>query len=154
MSDERTTTVSDFLSGNAVFGYVSGSPSSADQVAAESREAGMVARVVRGSRMRTLGALFDEFAASFQFPHYFGHNKDAFDECMRDLDEFTGGGAGYVVVVRDSEQLLADEPKVRAWFDESMEFYAEEWSPTPFRVVLQGAGDAPQGVAFVNLRPA
>lgn len=35
--------------------------------------------------MRDTDAMFDEFAAAFQFPYYFGGNWAAFDECMADL---------------------------------------------------------------------
>lgn len=102
---------------------------------------GYVVREVRGSKMPTTSALFDEFAAALQFPYYFGENKDAFDECMRDLDEFVGVAAGYVVVVRDAEQLLRAEPDQREWFYDAMRFYAEDWAARAaaavFRVVLQ-----------------
>ena len=53
---------------------------------------------------RSVAAVFDEFAAAFQFPYYFGRNKDAFDECMRDLDEFVGA-------YRDREGVDSDRWK-------------------------------------------
>lgn len=94
-------------------------------------EAGCVVREVRGAKMPTVAALFDEFAAAFQFPAYFGENKDAFDECMRDLDEFLvdrpDGAAGYLVVVRDADALLRDQPRELGWFVDAMDFYAEHW---------------------------
>lgn len=104
--------------------------------------AGYVMRELRGTKMSTVSHVFDEFAAAFQFPYYFGENKDAFDECMRDLDEFVGSAAGYVVVIRDADRLLSAEPDQRAWFYAAMRFYASQWAErTPavaFRVVLQG----------------
>ena len=39
-------------------------------------------RVVRGNKMRRLDDLYNEFAAAFQFPDYFGENWAAFDECL------------------------------------------------------------------------
>ncbi|MBJ8347389.1 barstar family protein [Antrihabitans sp. YC2-6] len=104
-------------------------------------ELGYVVREVRGAKMPTVSAVFDEFAAAFQFPYYFGENKDAFDECMRDLEEFVGPARGYVVLVRDAELLLGADPDAIGWFFEAMSFYAQEWSdrtePAVFRVVLQ-----------------
>lgn len=108
-------------------------------------EAGYLVREVRGAKMPTVARLYDEFAAAFQFPAYFGENKDAFDECMRDLDDFlvdrAGEVAGYVVVVRDADELLRDQPRELAWFVEAMAFYAEHWRAREvgFAVVLSGA---------------
>ncbi|MBC7301961.1 MAG: barstar family protein [Nocardia sp.] len=100
-------------------------------------------RELRGAKMRTVAQLFDEFAAAFQFPYYFGANKDAFDECLRDLDDFVGDAPGYVAVVRDAAGLLADDPTERVWFDSAMRECAAYWTrrDVAFRVVLQGDPD-------------
>ncbi|MCA2210367.1 barstar family protein [Nocardia rosealba] len=97
-------------------------------------------RELRGTKMRDVAALFDEFAAAFQFPYYFGANKDAFDECLRDLDDFVGDAPGYVAAVRTANDLLADEPTERAWFEAAVRDCAAYWSrrDVVFRVVLQG----------------
>ncbi|MFI1915201.1 barstar family protein [Nocardia sp. NPDC020380] len=110
-----------------------------------------VARELRGRKMRTVAAVFDEFAAAFQFPYYFGENKDAFDECLRDLDDFVGPAAGYVVVVRNAALLLDQQPAERDWFIEAMDDCAATWAKrgTPFRVVLQDA--TPPGMDAVSL---
>ncbi|MGY2061105.1 barstar family protein [Nocardia gipuzkoensis] len=110
---------------------------------------GYVVRELRGAKMRTLAGLYDEFAAAFQFPYYFGENKDAFDECLRDLDDFVGRGDGYVIVVRDGEQLLADEPQQHEWFVSAMRDGADYWAKrdTVYRVVLQGDSRLPNAVA-------
>ena len=73
-------------------------------------EDGLTVRVVRGSKMRTVSGLFDEFAAALQFPYYFGENWAAFDECLSDMD-WLPMGAGLVVVVFDPGEVLADAPK-------------------------------------------
>jgi len=67
-----------------------------------------VVRTLRGSKSRTSGQLFDEFAAALQFPYYFGENWDALDECLADLDWLPG--AAYVLVFTNSQQLLDREP--------------------------------------------
>lgn len=117
-------------------------------------DSGLTARVVRGRKMRTVGALFDEFAAALQFPLYFGENWAAFDECVSDLETLPPG-AGYVVTITDPDQVLAD-----AGFEElrfladSLESAAAAWSQpvelgewwdrpaVPFNVVLAGERDA------------
>ncbi|MBO0856706.1 MAG: barstar family protein [Nocardia sp.] len=100
---------------------------------------GYVVRELRGAKMRTTDGLFDEFAAAFQFPYYFGDNRDAFDECLRDLDEFVGQAPGYVAVVRDSDQLLAGQGEDLEWFEAAMNSAARTWATrgVVFRVVLQ-----------------
>ena len=62
--------------------------------------------------MRTLDALFDEMAAAFQFPYYFGENWDALDECLADLSWLPA--AGYVILIRESSEVLALEDAVAA----------------------------------------
>ncbi|MCM6777999.1 barstar family protein [Nocardia sp. CDC159] len=108
-----------------------------------------IVRELRGDKMRTLAGVYDEFAAALQFPYYFGANKDAFDECLRDLDDFIGRAAGYVLVVRHAEQLLADQPGEREWFVEAMRDSAAYWAKrdTAYRVVQQGDPKALNAVA-------
>ncbi|WP_024802343.1 barstar family protein [Nocardia sp. BMG51109] len=102
---------------------------------------GYLVRELRGAKMRTTEGVFDEFAAAFQFPYYFGENKDAFDECLRDLADFVGSAPGYAVLIRDSDQLLAEEPGQRDWFAEAMRDAAAHRASHGgvFRVVLQGS---------------
>ncbi|WP_305092275.1 barstar family protein [Prescottella sp. R16] len=78
------------------------------------RDTGHPVRHVRGRRMPTVAALFDEFAAALQFPYYFGRNKDAFDECFGEIGDTVGAGA--VIVVLDADVLLAEQPEQLPWF--------------------------------------
>ncbi|MGL4745925.1 MAG: barstar family protein [Dermatophilaceae bacterium] len=113
-------------------------------------ESGLAARVVRGRKARTLGGLFDEFAAALQFPLYFGENKDAFDECIADLETLPAG-EGYVVTVTEPDQVLADAgAEDLRWLADSLESANAAWSQPvelgewwdrpaiPFHVVLAG----------------
>lgn len=68
-----------------------------------------VVRTVRGGKMRTRSAVFDEMAAALQFPWYFGQNWDALDECLRDLDWL--GAKHVIVAIADASELLADAPE-------------------------------------------
>jgi hypothetical protein len=109
-------------------------------------------RELRGVKMGTVAELFDEFAAAFQFPYYFGATKDAFDECLRDLDDFVGDAPGYVAVIRTADDLLAAEPTERAWFDAAMRDCAAYWArrEVAFRVVLQGEPEKFDAVALTD----
>jgi len=111
----------------------------------------VVARVVRGHKARTVHALFDECAAAWQFPWYFGENWDALEECLADL-EWVQGDA-HVLLVSNSQQLLDKEsPQQLQCFLGILERVAGEWSlpkagpaprsPKPFHVVFQCTNEA------------
>ncbi|WP_280402394.1 barstar family protein [Nocardia carnea] len=112
---------------------------------------GFAVRELRGSRMRTVPALYDEFAAALQFPYYFRPNKDSFDECLLGLDDTLGEASGYVLAIREASELLADAPHEREWFATVVEDCADFWPSRDvvFRVILQGE---PVGVPVVPLR--
>ncbi len=113
-------------------------------------ELGLLVRFARGRKMRTLGGVFDEFAAALQFPIYFGENTDAFNDCISDL-EVLPAGTGYVVIIVEPDQVLADdEPRALEWLVESLASATAEWGQPiergewwdrpalPFHVVLFG----------------
>lgn len=81
----------------------------------------------------TLDGLFQAFAAAWDFPEYFGANKDAFDDCMRDLPPrlrtATGAPArGYVTVIEHAPELLlhATDDDL-AWLATSLVFYRDHY---------------------------
>ena len=122
--------------------------------AAEARgwqDAALVVRAIRGRKARTLEGLFDEFAAAFQFPYYFGENWAAFRDCITDMD-WLPFKPGIVVLVYGADQVLRDAHSaelgtlVQALSSAAEEFGeavadGEWWDrpPVPFHVVLQGA---------------
>jgi len=57
--------------------------------------------------MQDFNGLFDEFVAQLRFPDYFGRNFNALSECLADMDWLPGDG--YVVIIRDTANLLARE---------------------------------------------
>ncbi|MBJ7336659.1 barstar family protein [Mycolicibacterium sp.] len=62
----------------------------------------------RGKFSATTGFM-NEVAASMQFPYYFGHNWDAFEECVNDLSWLRG--ASYLIVFDSAQHLLSDNPE-------------------------------------------
>ena len=106
-------------------------------------------RFVRGAKMETVGELFDEFAAAFQFPYYFGENWAAFDECIADLEWIESDI--YITVITTASKLLANESldQLDVFFKyvdkAAVEFAAQNKT---FFVILQ---DAP-GVRIRDLR--
>ncbi|WP_281176450.1 barstar family protein [Microbacterium trichothecenolyticum] len=111
--------------------------------------ASLAVRVVRGRKMRRITDVFDEFAAAMQFPLYFGENKDAFDECIAELD-WLRQAVGCVVVITEPDEVLSDARAELAWLVNSLRAAAEDWSrpvdvgeawdrpAQPFYVVLAG----------------
>ncbi len=99
-----------------------------------------IVRVVRGAQMRSIHGILAEFAAAFQFPWYFGFNRDAFDECISDLG-WLGEFTSITVLVFDADLLLSLEPTASKWFLESMEDAYLAWKgrdpSVRFRVVMQ-----------------
>lgn len=113
-------------------------------------ELGLVPRIVRGRKMRTLMGLFDEFAAALQFPPHFGENWAAFDECLEDLHALASGD-GYVVVITQPELVLVDSDAGEfLLLADSLESAASVWGQpvdlgewwdrpaVPFHVMLAG----------------
>lgn len=87
-------------------------------------------RIIRGQRCIDHDRLFQEWAAALQFPYYFGHNWDAFDECLADLEWLNSDGI--VLLVSNSDRLLQDETGISTFFD-ILEKVAAEWDDTRSR---------------------
>lgn len=134
------------LDGGAPVGLVTGEVSSCGT--------GVVVRRIDGARSRTLDGLYRAFAAAWDFPEHFGHNKDAFDDSIRDLNPAlrtaTGGaGRGYLTVVDHAADLLTDATDGDfAWFADSIAFYRDSYRDVGrvFAVVLGCSPDQASGL--------
>lgn len=100
-------------------------------------------RHVDGRAMPSLSSLLDEFARGWGFPPHFGRNRDAFDDCMRDLgaDAPTDGSlTALVTVVDHAESLLRRDPGDLRWLADSLVFYRDHYrdrdTPLPFAMIL------------------
>ncbi|MGN9755772.1 barstar family protein [Streptomyces sp. SD31] len=103
-------------------------------------------RGVRGSHCRTSRDLFTEWAAALGFPDHFGHNWDAFRDCLLDVvqDTVQASSLPLTIVVREADQLLADEPEsVLVVF---LEILGEAGGGTAPRLLLL-VDDTPDGLA-------
>ena len=85
-------------------------------------------KVVAGGKCKTKAGLLAEFARALSFPDYFGHNWDALEESLADLDWLPA--PGYVIVVTDAEQVLTkpDEEDDYETFIEILAEAGEAWS--------------------------
>ncbi|GEE00929.1 hypothetical protein nbrc107696_13750 [Gordonia spumicola] len=77
-----------------------------------SRKSGRYPVHVRGWKCLTFGDLFDEFAAAFQFPSYFGYNRDALLDCLQDFfDEdlrYQAATSGLDLIIWHADEVLRD----------------------------------------------
>jgi hypothetical protein len=116
------------------------------------RDAGLTVRGLRGRKMKTEDALYDECAAALQFPAYFGENWDALDECLSDI-EWLPITVGISLIIHDPLEVLADcdgglEVFTRI-LNTAAQTYAEpialgEWwdrPAVPFHVVLHATAE-------------
>jgi len=102
---------------------------------------GFVLHLVRGAKCRTAVALFREFARALKFPDYFGHNWDALEECLADLEWLPA--KGYVLAVTEAEQVLIKAEDDYSTFLEVLRDAGEAWAASqagsgsrPFHVIL------------------
>jgi len=113
------------------------------------RRAGLLGVRVRGPRMRSTDGLMAKMSAALQFPHYFGENWAALDECLSDMDWLLPTKA-IVVLVGEPSDVLRDEPTdelqalVKAISNASETYNSPiaegEWwdrPAVPFHIVLQ-----------------
>jgi hypothetical protein len=103
---------------------------------------GFSLHVLRGTKCRTAAALLEEFAHALKFPDYFGHNWDALEECLADLEWLPA--KGYLLIVTEAERVLAQEEEDYNTFLEVLSDAGEAWasgqagsgSRRPFHVIL------------------
>lgn len=88
--------------------------------------AGFALRVINGKKCRTPAGLFDEFARVLEFPDYFGHNWDALEECLADLEWLPA--KGYVVLITDAQCVIPDEEEEYETLLEVLSDAGEAWS--------------------------
>ena len=103
---------------------------------------GFVLRTIQGKKCPTPSALLDEFARVLAFPDYFGHNWDAFEECLADLEWLPA--KGYIVLITDTDAVLPDDEEEYDTLLEVLDDAGEAWSKgqtadgrrAPFHVVF------------------
>jgi|SRR5579884_1152181 len=103
--------------------------------------AGFAVRLFQGKKCRTKSGLMGEFARVLEFPSYFGKNWDAFEECLTDL--YWLPAPGYLFIVTDAEQVLADHDEEYRQFITILEEAGKVWATDqdvrpeiPFHVLL------------------
>ena len=126
---------------------------------------GFALKVIKGSHCKTPANLFAEFAQALEFPDYFGHNWDALEECLADLEWLPA--KGYILLITDAGRVLPDEDEYET-FLEILRDAGEAWGngqaemgtrrATPFHVLFtvseqEKAKRAHWGMKEINAEP-
>lgn len=80
---------------------------------------------VRLVAVRDKNAFLNALAKALQFPDYFGHNWDAFYDCLLDLQH--GDGAGTLLVLREASGFARAEPEEFAAAAAALQDAARYW---------------------------
>jgi RNAse (barnase) inhibitor barstar len=87
--------------------------------------AGWMLKVVKGRHCKTPTTLFAEFSRALEFPDYFGHNWDALEECLADLEWLPA--KGYILLITDAIHVLANDDAEYETFLEILRDAGEAW---------------------------
>lgn len=83
--------------------------------------------LIESERCVTRPKLFSAISESFKFPDYFGHNWDAVDECLSDLEWLQK--PQWILLFKDADQLLKKEKiKEFAILIELLNDVSKEWA--------------------------
>ena len=124
-------------------------------------------KVIQGAKCRTIAGLLTECARALGFPDYFGHNWDALEECLTDLEWLPA--KGYILLVTDAAHVLPSDDADYETFLEILRDAGEAWGSgqagmgarqaTPFHVLFavsegEKAKRAHWGMKEINVEPA
>ena len=105
---------------------------------------GLVLKIIKGLHCKTPATLFAEFARALEFPDYFGHNWDALEECLADLEWLPA--KGYILLITDAASVLPNDETEFETLLEILRDAGEAWASgqagmgarraTPFHVLF------------------
>jgi RNAse (barnase) inhibitor barstar len=84
-----------------------------------------VMKVIQGVKCRTTAGLLTECARALDFPDYFGHNWDALEECLTDLEWLPA--KGYVLLITNAAHVLSNDEAEYETFLEILRDAGEAW---------------------------
>jgi len=100
---------------------------------------------IDGSKIERKEQLLNALATALRLPKSFGHNWDALEECLNDLE---GDGEGYVIYYDHIDGLLAAHPDQFETLVEILRDAVESWKEDDEALVVLFSGTkAPKGVA-------
>lgn len=117
-------------------------------------KAGWYDAVVSGRAMHDRESMFEQFATSLRFPEWFGHNWDAFADCLQDLSWLSGAGVAvlwqhYAMFARAAPDLAERTGEI---IDDAIQTRVDGGLP-PLFVIYPGAAHGTTGSKAWRLRP-
>ena len=127
---------------------------------------GYALKIIKGRQCKTPAHLFAEFAQALEFPDYFGHNWDALEECLADLEWLPA--KGYILLITEAGHVLPDDEDEFQTFLEILRDAGEAWGngqagmstqrATPFHVLFavseqEKSKRAHWGMKEINAKP-
>jgi Barstar (barnase inhibitor) len=101
-------------------------------------------KIIHGAKCQSTSGLLTECARALDFPDYFGHNWDALEECLTDLEWLPA--KGYILLITDAGCVLPDDAEEYETFLEILRDAGEAWGTgqagmgtrraTPFHVLF------------------
>lgn len=118
--------------------YLFNSRATSETLRVEADAAGWRLFYLDGARVRDKKSFLARAARALEFHAYFGHNWDAFEECVNDLS--WAPASGYIVLFQSPERMIKN---ARADWDIAVEILAtavDNWAEqgVPFYVLLRG----------------
>jgi hypothetical protein len=131
--------------------YVVASAPVARQLIAQAAAAGFSTGWIDAAANDTKATFLAASAKELEFPDYFGHNWDAFNDCFRDLGYRPGSGA--VIVIDQFDRLANNEPRDWGVGLEVLRGAANDSRDEghPIYVLLRGPAAAAPGIAAWNI---
>jgi RNAse (barnase) inhibitor barstar len=113
----------------------------ADGALGAAAQRGMRVEKVMLAGARDKNAFLNAVAKAVVFPDYFGHNWDAFYDCLVDLEH--GKGEGLLLLLRDASAFARAEPDEFAAAVDALQDAAEFWEGEQKTLLVVVELDAP-----------
>lgn len=91
------------------------------------------------SKMLDAQGVFEEYSLHYRLPAYFGWNWPALSECLRDLSWIPA--RHYLTVIKNAEELLADEREGRSVLFKILNRAGQDWRNPIGREAAWGTGE-------------
>lgn len=94
-----------------------------------------------GSNITNKAEFLTACAAALKFPSHFGHNWDALEECLTDLEWLPGGG--YLLLYSHPKPFAQKHPKDWKTLIEIFQSAIDEWNEADIPMYIVFSGDRP-----------